>query len=240
MKLSVLLFLSTAMAITVSIFPQQQVNEPVTPIKKEPVFGNDGKLTAIYKKAVKSSNMYESGNRDSWQKPYEIIERMGDLSNKTIIDLGAGPGYFSVRILPFAKKLIAVDVSRSYLNTLEQRYNILENEFEGLTGRLVTRKINPGEAGFARGEADIVFLSNSYHHLSDHVAYFKKIKQLLPEDGMVVIIDFKQMNRPVGPPPGHKLVKGTDIASQMRKAGYKVIWDETALKWQNLIIARVP
>ena len=37
---------------------------------------------------------YNPPGRDLWQKPEKVIDKMGDLSNKVVADLGAGSGDF--------------------------------------------------------------------------------------------------------------------------------------------------
>lgn len=39
------------------------------------------------------------GMRDFWQKPDEVLNRLGDLEGKHIADIGAGQGYFTLRLL---------------------------------------------------------------------------------------------------------------------------------------------
>ncbi|MBK7700753.1 MAG: hypothetical protein IPJ39_19500 [Saprospiraceae bacterium] len=41
--------------------------------------------------------------RAIWQKPGLVIEKLGDISDKVIADIGAGTGYFSLRLAPRAK-----------------------------------------------------------------------------------------------------------------------------------------
>ena len=53
---------------------------------------------------------YNSHDRLIWQKPDMVINRLGDLSNKTVVDLGAGTGFFAFRVIPKAKKTIALDI----------------------------------------------------------------------------------------------------------------------------------
>ena len=41
---------------------------------------------------------WESRDRLVWQKPEMVIKRLGDLSLKTVADLGAGTGFFAFRL----------------------------------------------------------------------------------------------------------------------------------------------
>ena len=58
---------------------------------------------------------YESKDRLIWQKPDMVITRLGDLSTQTVVDLGAGTGFFAFRMVNQAKKVIALDIDRRFI-----------------------------------------------------------------------------------------------------------------------------
>ncbi|NJO92951.1 MAG: hypothetical protein HC831_31295 [Chloroflexia bacterium] len=49
-------------------------------------------------------NHFDNPEREKWQKPDLVIDKLGDLSNKTIGDIGAGTGYFSFRLAKKQKR----------------------------------------------------------------------------------------------------------------------------------------
>ena len=55
------------------------------------------------------------------------------------------------------------------------------------------------------GHADRVFLLNVLHHVWDEPAALGEILRLLAPGGRLVVVDFAQMDRPVGPPNDHLL-----------------------------------
>jgi SAM-dependent methyltransferase len=55
------------------------------------------------------------------------------------------------------------------------------------------------------GAAERVFLLNVLHHIWDEPAALGEILRLLAPDGRLVVVDFAQMDRPVGPPNDHVL-----------------------------------
>ncbi len=59
---------------------------------------------------------FENPARAEWQKPEWVIEQLGDLTGKTVADIGAGTGYFAFRIARKAKKVIAIDIDERFLN----------------------------------------------------------------------------------------------------------------------------
>ena len=56
------------------------------------------------------ARVFDSSARDDWQKPDEVIAFLGDLEDKTVVDLGSGSGYFTFRLLATGASVIAADI----------------------------------------------------------------------------------------------------------------------------------
>lgn len=65
--------------------------------------------------------IFESPERDAYQQPQKVLDYLGPLVNKTIMDIGAGSGYFSVKLADKGAKVIAADVSEEFQNALKKR-----------------------------------------------------------------------------------------------------------------------
>src|SRR5215470_14968875 len=62
--------------------------------------------------AEKWSQVFDDPKRDAWQKPHEVIQALALKPDAVVADIGAGTGYFAVRLarmLP-KSKVYAVDV----------------------------------------------------------------------------------------------------------------------------------
>jgi 2-polyprenyl-3-methyl-5-hydroxy-6-metoxy-1,4-benzoquinol methylase len=64
---------------------------------------------------------FESPERDASQQPEKVLEYLGDLRGKTIMDIGAGSGYFSVKLAAKGARVIAADVSDEFQAHLKKR-----------------------------------------------------------------------------------------------------------------------
>ena len=53
---------------------------------------------------------FEHRDRNQWQQPDKVLTSLGELNGKTIVDIGAGTGYFAFRLLEKGAKVIAVDI----------------------------------------------------------------------------------------------------------------------------------
>jgi len=79
---------------------------------------------------------------------------------------------------------------------------------------------------------------NTYHLIEEREIYFSKIKSSIAQDGILLVVDFKKEEIPVGPPTGIKL-SPDEIESELRAAGFDSITvDVHSLDYQYILIAR--
>jgi len=67
--------------------------------------------------------------RDTWQRPDEIIEPLALAPGSTVVDLGSGAGYFALKLPPRvgpAGRVLAVDLRRPPGRTPARRRSIAE------------------------------------------------------------------------------------------------------------------
>jgi SAM-dependent methyltransferase len=191
-----------------------------------------------YLEAVREYNIFETPGRDTWQKPYRVLALAGDLSQSTVAEIGCGTGYFTLRILPLVKKYIAIDISRRYLDHTRERVDRITKRYPALAGKVEYRLAERDDPRLQRGEADLILIVNTYHHLANHVSYFKRLKGSLSPGGKIMIIDYTDdENRVQGPPPSHGLYSKGEILAVMRAAGYRTVDRSGILPYQNLIVA---
>ncbi len=156
---------------------------------------------------------FESPERDAYQQPEKVMDYLGDIKDKTVIDIGAGSGYFSVRLAERGANVIAADVDDEFQAFIKSRI-----EKENLNN-IETRKIPYDAPGLKDQEVDLVLLVNTYHHIEDRPAYFSKVKKGTKTDGELVIIDYFKYDIPVGPPTNHKISIDL-VIGELKEAGY--------------------
>ena len=176
---------------------------------------------------------FEDPARAKWQKPQEVIASLGPLAGKVVADIGAGTGYFTFPIAKKATKVIAIDIDQRFLDYIEQK-----KRSQKIGAEIETRLTKPDSSGLKSEEADVVLIVDTYHHIEGRIAYFKKLKKCLRKDGVLVIIDFKKMKTPPGPPVELRVAKDR-VESELRSAGFTVISvDNDLLPYQYIIKAR--
>ena len=174
---------------------------------------------------------FESPERDAYQKPEKVMEYLGDIKGKKIIDIGAGSGYFSVRLAANGAKVIAADVNDDFLSFLKER--IEKNKIQNVE----LRKVPYDSPSLKDAEVDMVLIVNTYHHIDNRSEYFAKVKKGTKKDGELVIVDFFKTDIPVGP-RDHK-VSIDEAVAELKKAGYTSFQvNVDLLPYQYIIRAR--
>lgn len=177
-----------------------------------------------------------NSNRTIWQRPRMIIQRLGDLSDKTVADIGAGPfGYFSFQLVNEAKKVIAIDINETALAFIDSiRTDVLS---ESKQDALETRQSSPNNPNLKPDETDVIILMNVYAYLPDQISYLKTLKRGLTKNGKLLIVDFKMRNLPLGPPQEEK-VPLFIVEQNLKKAGFEInSVDDRTLDYQYMVIA---
>lgn len=156
---------------------------------------------------------FESDERDAYQKPEKVLEYLGNIDDKKIMDIGAGSGYFSVKLAAKGANVIAADVNEEFQEVIKKR--IEEDELSNIE----LRKIPYDSPNLENEEVDMALIVNTYHHIKNRSEYFAKVKAGTKETGELVVIDFFKSETPVGPPTHHKI--GIDqVVAELKEAGY--------------------
>lgn len=158
-------------------------------------------------------NRFESKERDEYQQPNKVMQYLGDINGKTIMDIGAGTGYFSVKLAKHGANVIAADVNDEFQTFLKKRME--DNKIDNIT----LRKIPFDSPDLKDNEVDMVLIVNTYHHIDNRAEYFAKVKKGTKNNGELVVIDFFKTDVPVGPPTDHK-VSIDKVIAELKKAGY--------------------
>ena len=176
---------------------------------------------------------FEDSSRAKWQKPAKVVASLGPLNGKTAADIGAGTGYFAFPIAKKAAKLIAIDIDQRFLDYIERK-----KEARKIGANIETRLTVPDSPGLKRGEADLVLMVDTYHHIEDRINYLRKLKKGLRKGGLLVIIDFKKKKTPPGP-PAELRVGEQQVKFELTSAGFSVISaDRNMLPYQYVIKAQ--
>jgi cyclopropane fatty-acyl-phospholipid synthase-like methyltransferase len=173
---------------------------------------------------------FEDPSRDAWQKPDEVIKALALPEGATVADIGAATGYFPVRFahaLPQGR-VFGIDIERSMVDYLAARA-----EREGLAN--LQAVLGAPDDPKIPEPVDLVIVVDTYHHLSDRTAYFRRLATSLKPGGRVAIIDFKPESK-MGPveklPPAQ-------VTRELLDAGFSLVAEPAVLSEQYFLIFAV-
>jgi ubiquinone/menaquinone biosynthesis C-methylase UbiE len=124
--------------------------------------------------------------RDQWQRPLDILQALDPRPDDTIVDLGCGSGYFTLKLsAPVGNRgrVIAEDIRWLPLVFLRVR-TILKKE---LNVSLIHGQ--PTDPHLPVNDASAVLILNTYHELSDPYAVLAQVRRALVSGGRLVVVD---------------------------------------------------
>jgi len=178
---------------------------------------------------------YSSGDRDAWQQPERVVAALRIVPGARVADLGAGGGYFTFRLAEAVGeggRVYAVDVDEAMLDALQD--DIEERAVPNVEIVLA----DPDDAKLPEGEVDLVFTANTYHHIGDRVAYFRKLARSLSGVGRVAIVEFRPQD--MGWFGSGHATPPEVIEREMSDAGYRLIEQPDFLDRQSFMIFAAP
>jgi len=179
---------------------------------------------------AKYAKSFDDPARDTWQMPQRVIDALQLKSGMKIADIGAGTGYFSMRLakLP-GVSVFAVDVEPKMLEYLKQRAHA-EHAMNVTTVLAGAASPNLPEP------VDVILVVDTYHHLPNRPAYFRDLRKSLSPGGRIAIVDFRK-DAPEGP-PAHFRFTPQQIQDEMKQAGYELQSAHDFLPRQHFLIFR--
>jgi len=141
---------------------------------------------------------HDERERDAAGEPRQLVRLLGIKSGMTVADIGAGSGYYVVRLSPIVGprgRIIAEDVVPEYLRELSRRVRALG---------LRNVAISPGEPHDPRlppDSLDIAILVHMYHEIAQPYALLYNLVPALKSGARVGIVDaFKPISEHGTPP----------------------------------------
>lgn len=156
---------------------------------------------------------FEDPSRDEWQRPDEVLAALALAPDARVADIGAATGYFAVRLAKAVPggAVYGVDIESSMVEYLARRATR-----EGLSN--LTAVLGAPDDARLPEAVDVVLVVNTYHHVSQRPAYFRRLLASLRPKGRLAIIDFTRAS-PKGPPAADK-VPPEAIEDELKSAGY--------------------
>jgi len=183
------------------------------------------------------ARMFDAPDRDEWQKPAQVLRLLAVEAGMTVVDLGAGTGYF----LPHLAKAVGDDGTVLALDVEPNMVAHMKDRMEqvGFDDVVTAREVAPDDPELDPGSVDRILVVDTWHHLGDREAYAARLRRALRPGGQLLVVDFTE-DAPRGPPKVHRLTAPA-VAAELEAAGFpEVQVVEESLPDQWVVRAAVP
>jgi arsenite methyltransferase len=174
---------------------------------------------------------YEGLTRDQWQQRDRVIESLQVRPGDRIADVGSGGGYFTFSLAKAVGpdgKVYAVDVDDEMNNLIAQRA-----KKEGV-GNVEVILAKPDDPLLPPSGVDLIFTSNTYHHIDNRVNYLTNLRRYLRPNGRIAIVEFDRRGWLDG--LWQHYTPSEFIKREMEQAGYRLQSEFNFLDRQSFLI----
>lgn len=174
----------------------------------------------------------EGPDRDAWQKPDQIMDALLIGDGSVVADLGAGGGWFTVRL---ARRVgpnglvYAEDIQRPMIEAIQQRVRL-----EGLRN-VRTVLGTAADPNLPAGSLDAVLIVDAYNEFEQRVTLLKNIAKALKPTGRIGIVDYTKDGGGPGPLMQDR-IDADKVIQDARAAGLVLDKRETFLRYQYFLL----
>ena len=136
-------------------------------------------------------------DRDSREQPDRVLDSLKLAPAMTVADVGAGTGYFTLRLAKRVAHVIATDLQPQMLDMLRAR--------AGSDANITLVQASDHDAALPPACCNVVLMVDVYHELSDPPAVMAGIAKALKPDGRLVLVEYRGEDPAVAIKPEHKM-----------------------------------
>ncbi|WP_343525811.1 methyltransferase domain-containing protein [Sphingomonas sp.] len=147
---------------------------------------------------VVSSRWSSEDARDRLREADQVMDRANIRPGMTVADIGAGEGYYTVRLAQRVGKggrVLAEDIVANWRDRLADR--VARERLDNVSVRLG----EPADPKLPPDSFDRVLMVHMYHEIDAPYEFLWRLYPALKRDGLVVVVDANRPTRAHGTPP---------------------------------------
>ncbi len=168
--------------------------------------------------AIVSPRWSDEDSRDKAGESVEVMNRAGVAPGMTVADIGAGEGYYTIRLasrVGAKGRVLAQDIVPEVRDALAERAN--RERLDNVSVKLGT----PDNPGLPENSFDRVFLVHMYHEIESPYAFLWHLRPATKAGGRVIVVDANRPTNQHGTPPA--LLKCEFAAVGYRQVDFQVM-----------------
>jgi ubiquinone/menaquinone biosynthesis C-methylase UbiE len=174
--------------------------------------------------------LLEGPDRDKWQRPEQIMDHLGIAEGSVVADLGAGGGWFTIRLARRVGpngQVYAQDIQPEMIGAISRRV-----DREGLKNvKTVLGRANDPQLP---APVDVVLIVDAYHEMDDPQTLLRKVRASLKPGGRVGIVEFTKNGHGPGPEMEER-VDPERVIRDAQAAGLRLESRGNFLRYQYLL-----
>jgi SAM-dependent methyltransferase len=173
----------------------------------------------------------ERPEREAEELPDRVVESLRLAPGQTAVDLGAGVGYFALRMARRVApdgKVLAVEIQKEMLERLERR--AAEAGIENVVPVLATED----DPKLPEGAADLVLMVDVYHELSSPEPVLAAVLRCLKPNGRLVLVEYRGEDPRIAIKPLHRTLE-RQVRAEVEANGFRWLHSNEFLPVQRIL-----
>lgn len=174
--------------------------------------------------------------REREEQPDRVVAALRIPRGSTVIDLGAGVGYFTWRLAKRVGpdgKVIAVDIQPEMLDMLAK--NMSKRGIDNVEPVLGTES----DPRLPEGVAELALLVDVYHELADPIATMGHVRRALKPGGRLVVVEYRKEDPGIPIHPLHKMTVD-EVRREIEPTGFAFVEVLEFLPSQHIVVFSRP
>lgn len=170
--------------------------------------------------------------REAEEKPELALDNMGIRPGMVIADVGAGVGYFTLRLarrVGPTGRVYGVDLQPGMLERLRA------NARAAGLGNIEPVLADVDNPKLPEGQIDIALMVDVYHEAPQPQALIRNLRRALKPDGRLILLEYRAEDPKVPIREDHKMTV-EQVRAEIEPEGFRLLPPIEVLPWQHLLI----
>lgn len=184
--------------------------------------------------SYRGAGWLDRADRDAVQQPEKVLDALHLQPGSTVADIGAGTGYFSLRLAKRVGpqgRVLATDIQPQMLAMLKD--NMRAAGLSNIELVLCT----PTDAKLPENSLDLVLMVDVYHELEYPAETLAQVHRALKPDGRLVLVEYRGEDPNVPIKPDHKTTL-VQLRTEIEPLGWNVLEVLEFLEQQRIVVFR--